>query len=79
LKLADLGFDDCYLILERRAKRAAKKFFRRMDLRKPREHPPIYAVLSEIVGWTLDRTAGFPKSQRFTFGQRLDNLSLNAL
>jgi len=35
--------------------------------------------LSEIVGWTLDRTADIPKSQRFTFGQRLDNLSLDAL
>jgi len=44
-----------------------------------REHPPIYTVLSEIVGWTLDRTADFPKSQRFTFGQRIDNLSLDAL
>jgi hypothetical protein len=27
----------------------------------------------------LDRTADIPKSQRFTFGQRLDNLSLDAL
>ena len=44
-----------------------------------REPPPIYTVLSEIVGWTLDRTADFPKSQRFTFGQRLDNLTLDAL
>lgn len=50
-----------------------------MEPKKPREQPPIYTVLSEIVGWTLDRTAGFPKSQRFTFGQRLDNLSLDAL
>ena len=44
-----------------------------------RETPPLYTVLSEIVGWTLDRTADIPKSQRFTFGQRLDNLSLDAL
>ena len=27
----------------------------------------------------MDRTAGIPKSQRFTFGQRLDNLALDAL
>jgi hypothetical protein len=27
----------------------------------------------------MDRTADFPKSQRFTFGQRLDNLALDAL
>ena len=40
--------------------------------------PPLDTVLVEIVGWTLDRTAGFPKSQRFTFGQRLDNLTLDA-
>ena len=33
----------------------------------------------ELVGWTLDRTADIPKSQRFTFGQRLDNLTLDAL
>jgi len=50
-----------------------------MELNKKRENPPIYTVLSEIVGWTLDRTADFPKSQRFTFGQRLDGLSLDAL
>jgi hypothetical protein len=41
--------------------------------------PPLYTVLVEVVGWTLDRTAGIPKSQRFTFGQRLDNLALDAL
>ena len=46
---------------------------------RSRETPPLYTVLSEIVGWTLDRTADIPKSQRFTFGQRLDNLSLDAL
>lgn len=33
--------------------------------------------MSEIVGWTLDRTADIPKSQRFTFGQRLDNPALD--
>jgi hypothetical protein len=43
------------------------------------EKPPIYTVLTEVVGWTLDRTADLPKSSRFTFGQRLDNRSLDAL
>lgn len=46
---------------------------------RPRETPPLYTLLCEIVGWTLGRTADIPKSHRFTFGQRLDNLSLDAL
>jgi hypothetical protein len=33
----------------------------------------------ELVGWTLGRTADIPKSHRFTFGQRLDNTTLDAL
>jgi hypothetical protein len=36
-------------------------------------------VLEELAGWTLDRTAAIPKSQRFTFGQRLDGSTLDAL
>jgi len=36
-------------------------------------------VLEEIAGWTLDRTAAIPKSQRFTFGQRLDNAAIDTL
>jgi hypothetical protein len=43
------------------------------------DKPPIYTVLTEAVGWTLDRIADLPKSSRFTFGQRLDNRSLDAL
>jgi hypothetical protein len=43
------------------------------------DKPPIYTALTEIVGWTLDRTADLPKSSRFTFGQRLDNRTLDAL
>lgn len=46
---------------------------------KPETKPPIYTVLVELTGWTLDRTADLPKSHRFTFGQRLDNLTLDAL
>jgi len=43
------------------------------------DKPPLYTVLTEIVGWTLDRTADLPKSSRFTFGQRIDNRTLDAL
>ncbi len=41
--------------------------------------PPIYTLIVEVAGWTLDRTADIPKHARFTFGQRLDNLCLDAL
>lgn len=41
--------------------------------------PPLCTVLEDLAGWTLDRSAGLPKSQRFTFGQRLDNLALEAV
>lgn len=41
--------------------------------------PPILTVTEELLGWTLDRTASFPKSQRFTFGQRMDALMLESL
>jgi hypothetical protein len=41
--------------------------------------PPLLTLLREVLGWTLDRTADIPKSQRFTFGQRLDGLTLEAL
>jgi hypothetical protein len=44
-----------------------------------RDAPPLYTIVGQLVGWTLDRTADFPKSRRFTFGQRLDNLSLDCL
>ena len=43
------------------------------------KRPPVYTVWEEFVGWTLDRTAGIPKSQRFTFGQRIDAYSLDVL
>ena len=39
----------------------------------------LVSALVELLGWTLDRTADLPKSSRFTFGQRLDNLALDAL
>jgi len=43
------------------------------------DKPPIYTALVETTGWTLNRTADIPKSHRFTFGQRLDNVTLDAL
>ena len=46
---------------------------------KTDDRPPIHAATAEWLGWTLDRTASLPKSARFTFGQRLDNLTLDAL
>lgn len=41
--------------------------------------PPIYTSMNELVLWTLNRTADFPKSQRFTFGHRIDGTTLDAL
>ncbi len=46
---------------------------------KPDDKPPIHTATAEWLGWTLDRTASLPKSARFTFGQRLDNLTMDAL
>jgi hypothetical protein len=43
------------------------------------DRPPVYTALTELAGWTLNRTADIPKSHRFTFGQRLDNTTLDAL
>lgn len=45
----------------------------------PAKEPPIYTLLMGLAGWTLDRTADIPKAARFTFGQRVDNLTLDAL
>ena len=45
----------------------------------PMSRPPVYALLVDLVGWTLDRTASLPKSQRFTFGERVDRLTLDCL
>ena len=41
--------------------------------------PPVYTIWEEFCGWTFDRTAGIPKSQRFTFGQRIDETTLDVL
>lgn len=41
--------------------------------------PPVYTLLVDLTGWTLDRTASLPKSHRFTFGERVDRLTLDCL
>lgn len=33
----------------------------------------------DLTGWTLDRTATLPRSQRFTFGERVDRMTLDCL
>ncbi|MCP5515638.1 MAG: four helix bundle protein [Verrucomicrobiales bacterium] len=45
----------------------------------PTNRPPIYTALVDLVGWTLDRTAALPRSHRFTFGERVDRLTLDCL
>lgn len=46
---------------------------------KTPSEPPLYTLLMDLTGWTMDRTADIPKNARFTFGQRIDNLTLDAL
>ena len=41
--------------------------------------PPVYTLLVDLLGWSLDRTASLPRSQRFTFGERVDRLTLDCL
>lgn len=40
---------------------------------------PLFTKTYDLTGWILDRTQKFPKSTRFTFGQRIDNLALDVL
>jgi hypothetical protein len=48
-------------------------------MKPDKNRPPIYTVWEEVCGWTFDRTASIPKSQRFTFGQRIDAITLDIL
>ena len=48
-------------------------------MKPDRKRPPVYTVWEEFCGWTFDRTSSIPKSQRFTFGQRIDEKTLDAL
>lgn len=41
--------------------------------------PTLYLRWEAVVGAVLDRTIGFPKTVRFTFAQRIDNLALDVL
>lgn len=41
--------------------------------------PPIQTLAEELTLWTLNHSAGFPKSQRFTFGQRIDGHTLDVV
>ncbi len=41
--------------------------------------PPIHTAAVELTEWSLGRTADFPKGQRFTLGQKIDNLCLAGL
>ena len=41
--------------------------------------PPVYTLTIEWLGWSLDRTASLPRSHRFTFGERVDRLTLDCL
>jgi hypothetical protein len=43
------------------------------------DKPPVFTLLTELTAWSLDRTVAFPKSHRFTFGERMDNLALDCL
>lgn len=45
----------------------------------PTNRPPVYALIVDLTGWTLDRTASLPKSHRFTFGEQVDRLTLGCL
>jgi hypothetical protein len=40
--------------------------------------PPVLTLLQELLSWTLDRAADFPKAHRFTLTERLVNHSLDA-
>lgn len=48
-------------------------------MKKDKERPPIYTIWEEFCGWTFDRTSSIPKTQRFTFGQRIDSITLDVL
>jgi hypothetical protein len=40
---------------------------------------PLFVLWEKVVGELLDRTLKFPKSVRFTFSGRIDNLALDVL
>jgi hypothetical protein len=40
---------------------------------------PVFTKYYDALNWILDKVEKFPKSQRFVFGHRLSNLSLDIL
>jgi len=50
-----------------------------MNPAEPHQEPPLYSLLMELTGWTLDRLEDIPKKARFTFGQQVDHLTRDAL
>jgi len=40
---------------------------------------PIFVHWVDFLDWLLAKTGGFPKSARFTFANRIDNLALDVL
>ena len=52
----------------------------RRNTRGPRNEPPVLLVKwYDVTKWLLDRVDSFPKNQRFVFGQRLADRTLNVL
>ncbi len=43
------------------------------------QKPPVFTLVYEILDWTLDRTAAFPRTQRSSLGRRLDELAIEAV
>ena len=43
------------------------------------EDLPLFVHWQQVIGDLLDRTQQFPKSVRFTFSTRIDNLALDIL
>ena len=43
------------------------------------EKPPIFTLISELLSWSMDCMADFPKIHHFTIGQRVENFTLDAL
>jgi len=43
------------------------------------EKPKVFTKMYDLVGWILERTNTFPKSHRFVFSERINNLVLDIL
>lgn len=45
----------------------------------PPQKPPVFTLVTEILDWTLDRTAAFPRTQRSSLGRRMDDMAIDAV